>query len=112
MPQPFFIAAIGITLMFNLPRRQLVSDNHSLDTKDTTIRGEWYLQPVLASDLSTGKLPNINFDLSHKTFSGNTGCNSMKGNFRLTDSSLVFNERIITTKMVCVGYNESAFLKN
>ena len=35
----------------------------------------------------------------------------MSGQFDFTDSSLQFNQRIITTKMACVGYNEKAFLE-
>lgn len=81
--------------------------------KDTTkLGGLWFLQPVLASDTATGKIPRIAFDMSSKGFTGNTGCNEMKGTFVYTDSSLTFNQNIITTKMNCVGYNEKAFLQN
>ncbi len=76
------------------------------------LRGRWYLQPVLNSDTTTGKIAEIVFDPAAGSFSGNTGCNSMRGRYVATDSSIVFNENIITTKMMCVGYNEPAFLKN
>ena len=80
--------------------------------KDTTkLGGLWFLQPVLASDTATGKIPRIILDLSSRGFSGNTGCNEMKGTFEYTDSSLTFNQHITTTKMNCVGYNEKAFLE-
>jgi heat shock protein HslJ len=36
----------------------------------------------------------------------------MSGTFDYTDSTLQFNQRIITTKMACIGYNEKAFLEN
>ena len=36
----------------------------------------------------------------------------MSGTFDYTDSTLSFSERIITTKMNCVGYNERAFIDN
>jgi len=29
-----------------------------------------------------------------------------------SDTSLVFNEKIITTRMACAGYNEDAFIKS
>jgi len=81
--------------------------------KDTTkLGGLWFLQPVLASDTATGKIPRIAFDVSSKGFTGNTGCNEMKGTFEYTDSSLTFNQHITTTKMNCVGYNEKAFLES
>jgi heat shock protein HslJ len=81
--------------------------------KDTTkLGGMWFLQPVLASDTAMGKIPRIELNLSTKRFTGNTGCNSMSGMFDFTDSTLQFNQRIITTKMACTGYNEKAFLES
>lgn len=80
---------------------------------DTTkLSGLWFLQPVLASDTAMGKIPRLEFNLATKRFTGNTGCNGMSGTFDFTDSTLQFNQRIITTKMACVGYNEKAFLEN
>ena len=79
---------------------------------DSTIAGDWYLQPVLASDLVTGKTATIHFDPASNSFSGNTGCNQMRGKFLNSADSIHFDENIITTKMACVGYNEAAFLKN
>jgi heat shock protein HslJ len=81
--------------------------------KDTTrLGGRWFLQPMLVSDTVTGKIPRLELDLSSKRFTGNTGCNNMSGTFDYTDSSISFNERIVTTKMNCVGYNEKAFIEN
>ena len=80
--------------------------------KDTTkLGGQWFLQPVLPSDTAIGKIPRLVLDLTTKKFTGNTGCNSMSGQFDFTDSTLQFNQRIITTKMACVGYNEKEFLE-
>jgi heat shock protein HslJ len=80
----------------------------------TTLGGVWYLQPVLASDTATGKIPNLELNLDKSRFSGNTGCNTMHGEFwySKTDSSLSFSEKIIATKMACPGYNEPAFMKS
>jgi heat shock protein HslJ len=81
--------------------------------QDTTkLGGLWFLQPVLASDTATGKIPRLEFNLSGKRFTGNTGCNNMSGSFDFTDTTLQFNHRITTTKMACVGYNEKAFLES
>ena len=74
--------------------------------------GTWFLVAVLPSDTAAGRVPTINFDENSKNFSGNTGCNNMRGSFSYTDSTLKINEQIITTKMACPGYNEDAFLKN
>lgn len=80
----------------------------------TTLGGTWVLQPMLPSDSATGKLPRLDLDLAKSRFSGNTGCNSMHGEFwySKTDSSLSFSDKIITTKMACPGYNEPAFMKS
>jgi heat shock protein HslJ len=81
-------------------------------TNAVSLQGKWYLQAVLPSDTSAGRVPEIIFDINQNDFSGNTGCNTMRGKVRITDSSIVFDDQIETTKMHCVGYNEEAFLKN
>ena len=81
-------------------------------TNDGTLEGQWYLQPLLSSDTSTGKFPVLKFNVSSSSFSGNTGCNTMRGSFQKTDSSLQFNSNIMTTKMSCQGYDEAAFIKS
>jgi heat shock protein HslJ len=80
----------------------------------TTLGGGWYLQPVLAADTATGKTPTLLLDLAKSRFSGNTGCNSMRGQFwsGKTDSSLSFSDKITMTRMACPGYNEPAFMKS
>jgi heat shock protein HslJ len=80
----------------------------------STLGGPWYLQPVLPSDTAAGKTPAMVLDMAKSRFSGNTGCNSMRGSFYFskTDSSLTFSDKIITTKMACPGYNEPAFMKS
>lgn len=81
--------------------------------KDTTkLGGIWFLEPVLISDTAMGKIPRLNLDLSAKRFTGNTGCNNMNGAFDFTDTTIQFNQRIVTTKMACIGYNEKAFIEN
>jgi heat shock protein HslJ len=76
------------------------------------LQGKWYLQAVMASDTAAGRTPEIVFDVTHNWFSGNTGCNVMRGNVHVTDSTISFDGQVVTTKRLCVGYNEPAFLKN
>jgi heat shock protein HslJ len=78
----------------------------------TKLIGKWFLIPALESDTATGRLPEIQFDAKDTKFSGNTGCNRMSGTYLATDSTLHFSEKMITTRMFCAGYNESAFLQN
>lgn len=80
--------------------------------QDTSIAGDWQLQPQLASDSAAGKIPRIHFDVAVNAFWGNTGCNSMRGTYVKKGDSLVFNKQVITTKMACMGYNEQTFLDN
>jgi heat shock protein HslJ len=106
----FIFIALGFALLLSL-RVDAQQKGNALPGK-AGLAGKWYLEPVLASDTAAGRVPVIVFDVAHGHFSGNTGCNSMRGGFKATDSSIVFDERVITTKMMCVGYNEDAFLKN
>ncbi len=106
----------------NLPERENNADTNDISgggaaitpqTQDTArLDGTWFLVAILPSDTAAGKVPTISFDMNAKTFTGNTGCNSMRGTFTFNDSTLQINEQITTTKMACPGYNEDAFLKN
>ncbi len=89
-----------------------VTANNSIAPDDTTIAGTWVLQPVLSSDTAAGRIPKLNFNLVTRKFTGNTGCNDMRGNFLISGDSLSFNEQIVTTRKVCEGYNETAFIDN
>lgn len=79
----------------------------------TKLNGKWTLIPASESDTAGGHFPEIQFDVKESKFNGNTGCNRMSGTFLITDSaSIHFSEKMITTRMFCAGYNESAFLQN
>jgi heat shock protein HslJ len=81
-------------------------------TANIKISGKWYLIPALDSDTVSGHVPDISFDVKGSKFSGNTGCNRMAGTFIATDSTIQISDKMITTRMFCTGYNESAFLQN
>jgi heat shock protein HslJ len=79
----------------------------------TKFNGKWNLIPASENDTAGGHFPEIQFDAKESRFSGNTGCNRMAGSYLITDSaSIHFSEKMITTRMYCAGYNESAFLQN
>jgi heat shock protein HslJ len=94
----------------------IIQTDSVTNTKDAaqneTLAGEWHLQPVLASDTASGKIPSLNFDVKTMRVKGNTGCNSFSGTFVAGKQSLHFNKDIISTKMACPGYNEKAFIEN
>ena len=106
-----FLSAInykGIQAKSNAGNSSLSQINN--DT--ATIAGHWQLLPVLASDTSAGKTPQLNFDINTKTFSGNTGCNTISGSFILENDALSFGDNMVSTRMACPGYNEKAFLES
>ncbi len=77
-----------------------------------TLAGNWVLQPVLASDTASGKIPTVSFDLTKNKFTGFTGCNRMSGSFMAKGNTLAINHQLILTKMFCEGYNEKEFITN
>lgn len=82
-------------------------------TANAKMNGKWTLIPAMDSDTATGHIPDIQFDVKEGKFSGNTGCNRMTGSYIVTDSNTIhFSEKMVTTRMFCAGYNESAFLQN
>lgn len=77
------------------------------------ISGKWGLIPASELDTAGGHYPEIQFDVKDAKFSGSTGCNRMSGTYFIADSSTIhFNDKMVTTRMFCAGYNESAFLQN
>lgn len=85
----------------------------AVSPKDTaTLAGKWVLEPQLASDTASGRIPEIIFNTFDSSFTGNNGCNRMSGRYSLHADTLVFDERIITTRMACLGYNEKPFMDN
>ena len=111
----FILTALLFALVSGLHAQSPVAADTVVVKKPTRInllKGKWYLIPALDSDTATGHLPEIQFDIKESKFTGNTGCNRMSGSFLATDSSIHFSEKMITTRMFCAGYNESAFLQN
>ncbi|HEY6977018.1 MAG TPA: META domain-containing protein [Chitinophagaceae bacterium] len=114
-----FLLFIAIAIILCAFTKQNTNSNHiaannksSTAANDTTIAGNWVLQPVLASDTAAGNIPKLNFNLNSKKFSGNTGCNDISGSFFIRKDSLAFNEHFISTRKLCEGYNEKTFIEN
>lgn len=90
-----------------------VAEQPKISTPNPKMAGKWQLIPALDSDTATGHIPEIQIDAKESKFSGNTGCNRMSGTFFASDTaSIQFSDKMITTRMFCAGYNESAFLQN
>ena len=71
------------------------------------LAGNWQLQMLFASDNNWAKVPYININSAGKTFSGNSGCNSINGKFTITDNYFAFDKNIMSTKMACVDANSN-----
>jgi heat shock protein HslJ len=90
-----------------------VAEQPKVSTPNPKMGGKWQLIPAMDSDTANGHMAEIQIDTKESKFSGNTGCNKMSGTFFASDSaSIQFSDKMITTRMFCSGYNESAFLQN
>lgn len=57
-----------------------------------------------------GRIPSVTLNATSRVFTGNTGCNSMSGNFNFTNKDIQFGRNIVTSKMSCNEYNETNFI--
>lgn len=78
--------------------------------------GTWELEyisgPRIAfNGLYPGNKPNMVFDIQAKRVSGNSSCNSFSGKLIADDTSINFNEPMISTKMACPGEGEAIFFE-
>ncbi|MEO6455838.1 MAG: META domain-containing protein [Ginsengibacter sp.] len=79
-------------------------------TPGIKLNGKWELEKLWGSSNKWNVSPDININFDDKTFTGNTGCNSMSGKFTIKDNFISINKEIITTEMACAGYDERLFL--
>ena len=111
----FILTALLFGLLSGL-RAQTDSTAEAAPKKSMTmakIIGRWSLIPASETDTAGGHFPEIQFEAKDAHFAGSTGCNRMSGNYFIADSSSIhFSEKMVTTRMFCAGYNESAFLQN
>lgn len=111
MRKIFCYLLLAILVSCNTKRITRVMPKPPVVTKDIgkELNGTWQLQKLWSSDSKWPKIPTINFDYEQKTFTGNNGCNSLSGKFKLLGSFIAFDKQMISTKMVCPGYNDNAF---
>jgi heat shock protein HslJ len=72
--------------------------------------GKWQVQYLWGFDSSKLRPAFLVFNFDAKTFTGNTGCNSISGKFSLKEDLLLIDKNFISTKMYCSGYNEKNFI--
>ena len=110
----FLLTGLLITMLSGLHAQDsAVVEQPRISTPNPKMAGKWQLIPAMDSDTANGHFPEIQIDTKESKFSGNTGCNRMSGTFFASDTaSIQFSDKMITTRMFCSGYNESAFLQN
>lgn len=70
---------------------------------DSPLNGAWQLQSVdsqQATDLFSGKIPYLQFDVGERKVSGNGGCNYLSGSVEV-DGGMIRFSPLIATKMAC-----------
>lgn len=70
----------------------------------------WELQKQNGVSVNTNHIPELVLHSPDKKFYGNTGCNRMSGSFTIDGKALKFDDKIISTRMACEGYNENDFI--
>jgi heat shock protein HslJ len=110
----FLLTGLLFTMLSGVQAQDsAVAEQPKISTPNPKMAGKWQLIPAMDSDTAAGHIPEIQIDTKESKFSGNTGCNRMSGTFFASDTaSIQFSDKMITTRMFCSGYNESAFLQN
>jgi len=107
-----YIIFFGIGITSCHSSKKTVTESVIVEKKVTpALNGTWQLQMIFASDNNWANAPTMNLNLTDRTFSGNSGCNNIKGQFTLMDSYLGFDKNIISTKMACSSGAESRYEK-
>ena len=86
-----------------------MSDRAKLD-------GTWELNYISGSSIAfdglyPNKKPTIKLDITSKTVSGNTGCNSFNGPIKLDGNKINFADPMAMTRMMCQGDGETVFIQ-
>ncbi|WP_255495132.1 META domain-containing protein [Dysgonomonas sp. 521] len=75
----------------------------------------WALKTLNGEDAKlsfTGKIPDLKFDFSKNTVSGNGGCNGYGGDFTLNEQNVFSAPNLVSTMMACMDANkEPEFFK-
>lgn len=101
---------VTMTLACNNPKKSSSANGNDLEK----LNGSWVLNyitgPRIAFEgLYPDRKPEINFSTADMHVSGNTGCNSFSGQFKVDGNKLSFNEAMAMTKMFCPGTGETVF---
>ena len=115
MKKIFLVILSGIFLIAcHSTKKTSVDTNKIIKENREALNGNWQLQMLFATDNKWQRTPFMNIDLKEQTFSGNSGCNSIRGKFTVSGTYIGFDKNIMSTKMACADANgnqtEKAFL--
>ncbi len=99
---------LGIIIMVFIscrPPKQISQIKVAEKNNTNYLHGNWELEMQFASDNNWMKIPFISIDVNNKTFTGNSGCNDIRGKLIINNSYLAFDKNIISTKTACVYLN-------
>lgn len=79
------------------------------------LKAKWALQsltdqPNVGELFNNGKLPFLQFDTDDMRVTGNSGCNSLTGAFKLLGGGKIDLGQMAMTKMACPGNGEKVFM--
>lgn len=118
-----FILLLSVALLF-------LACNNNTNTPDkaaapatapiadsTKLNGTWVLRQITGmpgnfDSLYANKTPQMIFDVTAKTVTGNTGCNNFSGELDAVGARISFVKPMAMTKMFCPGDAEPVFLNN
>jgi heat shock protein HslJ len=107
-----FILAAIVTLSSCSTLKNSVASSSDLSKLEGTWELTYISGPRIAfNGLYPGKKPQMSFNLDEKRVSGNSSCNSFSGKLVADDTSISFNEPMLSTKMACPGQGESIFFE-
>lgn len=93
----------------------LLSCATTKNSVDKSLTGDWELVLFPNADKSFAELfgerkPELTFSDTTNAVSGTTGCNRLRTAYATKGNKFSFDKNIITTRMACPGYDETAFL--
>jgi len=80
------------------------------------LNGTWELNYISGSRIAfdglfPNKKPTIKLEVTNKTVSGNSGCNSFNGPIKLDGNKISFADPMAMTRMMCQGDGETVFIQ-
>ncbi|RRJ93382.1 META domain-containing protein [Flavobacterium macacae] len=103
-----FLAVICVIVLAGL---QSCSCKKGAEAVTELSKSSWELAEINGKAINKpdyAKIPELKFDPSESRVSGNSGCNSISGTFKVEEDKITFGP-LAQTKMACEGSGENQF---